>query len=423
MNFNSNTPSEANMKKTIINILLIVILAVSVAALAFMIFLRSNSTPAAEPEPTPTPTPVATPKPSEPPKAEYFTISLVGDNSLSASNISSSFKNTINGDMKYPYKNTLKYFENDDLTIANLECVFSDNSLSSGSMFSFKAPTSYAQILIEGSVEFVTTANNHSLDFGQKGLDDTCAALKNYGIAYGTENSSTVYETESGLKVGIYCAHSAVSVSAVEAGVKALKDQNVDYIICALHWGSEGKYRASDTQVLVAHAAIDAGANIVYGSHPHVLQPVEEYGDGIIFYSLGNWSFGGNNNPKDKDTAIAQITVKRDLDGTVTTDSYELIPCCISSDFSKNDFCPTPYEKGSDEYKRTMTKLDGSFKGADLYVDYSFMNPTPAPTASESPEPSAEPSAEPSTNTETPTEAPTETPAESPPVTETATES
>lgn len=393
---------EANMNKTVKTILLIALLAVFCLLLALIIFLRSNSVPA-EPEPTPTPVPTATPKPTEEPKPEYFTISFVGDNTLASSNISSSFKNTVDGDMKYPYKNTLKYFEDDDLTIANLECVFSDNSLTSGEMFSFKAPTSFAQILIEGSVEFVTTANNHSRDFGKQGLDDTCAALDKYGIAYGTENQSTVYETESGLKVGIYCAHSSVSCNAVTNAVNGLKAQNVDYIICALHWGNEGKYRANDTQVSVAHAAIDAGANVVYGSHPHVLQPVEEYGDGIIFYSLGNWSFGGNNNPKDKDTAIAQVTVKRDLDGKITTDSYKLIPCCISSDSSKNDFCPTPYEKNSDEYKRAMSKLDGSFTGPDLNVDYSFMYSTPEPTVqnTDNPATSAAPSTEPSTAPET----------------------
>lgn len=396
------------MKKAV-KIILIILLAVLCLALAAMIFIRVNATPA-EPEPTPTPTPVPTPTPTPTPEPEYFTISFVGDNTLASSNISSSFKNTIDGDMKYPYKNTLKYFEADDLTVANLECVFSDSTLYSNEMFSFKAPASFAQILIEGSVEFVTTANNHSKDFGQKGLDDTCAVLKDYGIAYGTEGDCVVYETESGLKVGIYCAHSSVSVSAVKNAVGQLKEKGVDYIICALHWGSEGKYRASDTQVSVAHAAIDAGANVVYGSHPHVLQPVEEYGDGVIFYSLANWSFGGNNNPKDKDTAIAQVTVKRDLDGKITTDSYKLIPCCISSDSSKNDFCPTPYKNGSDEYKRAMSKLDGSFTGPDLNVDYSFMYQTPTPEssatpASESPE-APEPSTAPPEATSVPPEAP-----------------
>ena len=371
------------MKKAV-KIILVILLVVLCLALAAMIFIRVNATPA-EPEPTPTPTPIPTPTPTPTPEPEYFTISFVGDNTLASSNISSSFKNTINGDMKYPYKNTLEYFESDDLTIANLECVFSDSTLYSNEMFCFKAPASFAQILVEGNVEFVTTANNHSLDFGQKGLDDTCAALKDYGIAYGTEGDCVVYETESGLKVGIYCARSSVSVSAAQNAVGQLKEKGVDYIICALHWGSEGKYRANDTQVSVAHAAIDAGANVVYGSHPHVLQPVEEYGDGIIFYSLGNWSFGGNNNPSDKDTAIAQVTVKRDLDGKITTDSYKLIPCCISSDSSRNDFCPTPYKNGSDEYKRAMSKLDGSFTGPDLNVDYSFMYQTSTPESTDTP--------------------------------------
>lgn len=356
----------------------IILALVFLAALGLVIYLRTDAIPAAEPEPvaTPTPTPTPTPEP------EYYTISFVGDNTLASSNLNSNFANTVNGDMCYPYANTLKFFKDDDLTIANLECVFSDQSLQSGEMFYFKSPSSYAQILVEGSVEFVTSANNHARDFGDQGYIDTCNALDEYKISHAGENESTIYETESGLKVGIYCAYNSASVENVYAAVKSLQENGAEYIICALHWGEEGVYTPNDKQVAIAHAAIDAGANIVYGSHPHVLQPVEEYNDGVIFYSMGNWSFGGNTTPKDMDTAFAQVTVKRDVDGTISTDAYTLTPCSMSSSAGYNDFKPTPYDADSDGYKRTMSKLDGSFEGGNLNVDYSFMNPsTPAPSS------------------------------------------
>lgn len=361
--------------KFVKTLILTILLLVSCSVLALLVFMRSDAAPdlSAAPEAKSDPVATSTPAPTPTPEPEYFTISFVGDNTLSSSNINSSFRTTVGDNMAYPYANTVKYFSEDDLTIANLECVFSDKTLYSNEMFAFKSPTSYTGILTEGSVEFVTVANNHANDFGQKGYDDTCAALESGKIAYAGENETAVYETESGLKVGIYCAYNSVSAKNVEAGIAKLQEQDVEYIICALHWGEEGTYKPKDSQIEIAHAAIDAGANVVYGSHPHVLQPVEEYEDGIIFYSLGNWSFGGNTNPKDMDTAIVQVKVMRDSDGKISTDSFELIPCCMSSTAKYNDFCPTPYEKDSDEYKRTMSKLDGSFDGGNLNVDYSFL--------------------------------------------------
>lgn len=111
--------------------------------------------------------------------------------------------------------------------------------------------------------------------------------------------------------------------------------------------------------------------DIVYGSHPHVLQPVEEYGDGIIYYSMGNFSFGGNNYPRDLDSVILQQEVIRDPDGAITLGELTMIPCSISSLPVQNNFQPTPYEEGSTEYLRVMDKLTGDWKGADLVVDYN----------------------------------------------------
>lgn len=359
------------MKKFFKITLSIILLLLICAGLAYAVYIRLDAVPAAEPEPEPVATP--TPAPTPTPEPEYFTISFVGDNTLSSSNINSSFTNTIGSDMTYPYANTLKYFEEDDLTIANLECVFSDSALQSIEMFSFKSPAAYAQILVDGSVEFVTTANNHANDFGEQGRIDTSNALDSNNIAHAGENECKIYETESGLKVGIYCAYNSVSTDNIAAAVTSLKEQGAEYIVCALHWGEEGTYAPTDEQVALAHAAIDAGANVIYGSHPHVLQPVEQYNDGLILYSLGNWSFGGNTNPPDMDTAFVQVKVKRDADGTISTDSYTLTPCSMSSSEGYNDFKPTPYENDSDAYKRTMSKLDGSYQGGNLNVDYSFL--------------------------------------------------
>ncbi len=386
--------------KRITNILSIILV---IAALAILVFGRVGK-PVLQPTVTvyvtkeievqaPAPAevePDVTPEPEPEPQPEYFTLSFIGDCTLTSFNGGTDYRNKLGDDYSYPFKNTIQYFENDDLTFANLECSFSDRALYAGAdrTFSFRCPTAYVNILLEGSVEFVNTANNHFDDFGQNGVDDTLATLREAGVAYGEKNSIQIYETESGLKVGIYCepydtgakTPDMISKSAVDA-VNKLKEMGAEYIICAYHWGNEGKYSVFDRMSQPAHAAIDAGANLVYGSHPHVLLPIEEYNGGIIMYSLGNWSFGGNTHPSDPDTALVQITVKRDLDGTVTTEGYKAVPCCVSSTFPPNfnnvkatdynDYVPTPYEEGSEHWNRTMSKLDGSFTGADLFIDYS----------------------------------------------------
>ena len=340
--------------------------------------------PTAQASPSPTPTPVPTPSPTPTPEPEYFTISAVGDCTLTSHQFLGdaspySYASRMNGDYAYPFSNTIQYFEDDDFTIANLECTFSDNKLYSSQQFYFRAPTSYAQILSSGGVNFVTTANNHMLDFGQTGADDTYAALENYGIPYGKEGESQLFTTGSGLVIGIYCDYNSYSPNKDEcvAAIEQLKSEGAEYIICAFHWGQELKYRPNQNQVDLARACIDAGADLIYGSHPHCLQPIEEYNGGVILYSMGNWSFGGNTSPTDRDTAIVQIKVKRDIDGSITNDSYEIIPCCVSSlpvgsdNGADNDYRPTPYEPGTEEYDRAMSKITGSYQGPDGTADYS----------------------------------------------------
>ena len=332
--------------------------------------------------------PNASPAPSDAvqtePEHERFTISLVGDCTLEGNR----FQSLCGDDMGYPFENVREYFENDDATIANLECNFSDALLSSGSLFHFKAPTENADMLVSGGIDFVTTANNHIMDYGQRGLDDTLSALDERGIAYGIDGQSVVFTTESGLKLGIYCGYGCfmISETQIKEAIDKLKADGAEYIICALHWGVEGAYRPNAYQKNLAHAAIDAGADLVYGSHPHVLQPTEEYGGGLILYSLGNFSFGGNSFPRDYDSVIVRLTLCRNADGDVSLEACDYIPCSISGSDENNDFRPTPYKKGSKEFERTMSKLDGSFTGADLVVDYSFLDPDPSPDPSKRPE-------------------------------------
>ena len=333
------------------------------------------------------PTPQPTPEPTPEPQPEYFTLSCIGDCTLWAS---AQFANnpvglplTVGSNLAYPFSNTVQYFADDEFTLSNLECTLSDTKLGSSQQFYFLAPTAYSAIMLQGGVDFVTTANNHTMDFGEQGMINTCEALTAAGLPYGTEGQAQIVTTPNGLTLGIYTAGIDMrpdfkTQQAVEA-VVGMKQQGVDLVICMFHWGQELYYSPNQNQVNLAHAVIDAGCDIVYGSHPHCLQPIEKYGNGLILYSVGNWCFGGSTRPSDPDTAIVQIIIKRDPDGTVSIDSFNTIPCCVSSNLdgaarmadNYNNYCPTPYAEGTEQYERVLAKLSGQFKPAKEGADYS----------------------------------------------------
>lgn len=276
---------------------------------------------------------------------------------------------TVGEDYEYPFKNVKSWFENDDLTMVNLEGPLTDEGRARGSRYSFRGPESYVNMLTQNSIEAVTLANNHAFDYGETGYNRTKAVLEENGVPYVEQNDSRIITLENGVTVGLYgTVYNSVDKETTIAGIKALKEQNVDLIIYVPHWGTEHSFRPTDEQVELGHAAIDAGAHIVFGSHPHVLQPIEEYNDGVIYYSLGNFSFGGNIYPSDYDSAIIQQEIILAGDGTVTLGERTIVPVSISSIENRNDYQPTPYEEGSEEYNRTMSKLDGTYSGSNLPI-------------------------------------------------------
>lgn len=324
--------------------------------------------PETEPQPETKPLPETEsqpetePLPETEPQPEQFLITLVGDCTFGThpwiyySELG--YIKTIGDDYKYPFRNVVKYFENDDLTLANLEGPLTDEGFPMQKAHPFHGPTAFVNILTENSVEAVSLANNHTMDYFQTGYDNTLSTLQSAGVSYVEQNSTVLLELEGGLTVGIYAMwYTLMDVNDMTQAIADMKAQGADFIIVAAHWGVEGFYYPSDEQIWLGHAAIDAGANLVWGSHPHVLQPIEEYRGGIICYSLGNFSFGGNTAPGDFDTALIQQTVLRYPDGTVALGDTTAIPASISSQEKVNNYQPTPYPANSLEYSRVMQKL------------------------------------------------------------------
>lgn len=263
-------------------------------------------------------------------------------------------------DNAYFLQNVKDIFEADDMTIVNFEGVltFCDDLVEKE--FNMKGDPEYIGILTEASVEAVSFGNNHRLDYGQQGSDDTVAAFEEAGIVYAYDNITGIYETQ-GIRIGFVSVNEVYDGNAVEAyledGIRYLREEEqVNLVIACCHWGEERENYPEDYQKELGHKCIDWGADLVLDAHAHVLQGVEVYKERFIVYGLANFCFGGNRNPKDKDTMIFQQTFTF-VDG-VKQEGQEakVIPCSVSSVSYRNDFCPTPADGG--EYTRILGRIN-----------------------------------------------------------------
>ena len=244
----------------------------------------------------------------------------------------------------YFLQNVKDIFSTDDLTIANFEGTLTDSDEREDKTFAFKAPASYASILTGGSVEAVNTANNHSHDYGDQSFDDTLAALDDAGIVHFGYDETAVMDVK-GIKVGLVGIYELYDHLEREQQLKdniaKVKADGAQLIVAIFHWGNETETVPDSNQTTLGRIAIDEGADLVCGHHPHVLQGIETYKGKNIVYSLGNFCFGGNKNPADKNTAIYQqafTLINGELQPGIDA---RIIPCTLSSVSSYNDFRPT----------------------------------------------------------------------------------
>lgn len=261
----------------------------------------------------------------------------------------------------YFLQNVKDIFSTDDLTIANFEGTLTDSDEREDKTFAFKAPASYASILTGGSVEAVNTANNHSHDYGDQSFDDTLAALDDAGIVHFGYDETAVMDVK-GIKVGLVGIYELYDHLEREQQLKdniaKVKADGAQLIVVIFHWGNETETVPDSNQTTLGRIAIDEGADLVCGHHPHVLQGIETYKGRNIVYSLGNFCFGGNSSPSDMDTMIYQQTFTIDADGVKKDNVTNIIPCSISSAVydGYNNYQPTPAE--GDEATRILGKIN-----------------------------------------------------------------
>lgn len=224
----------------------------------------------------------------------------------------------------------------DDLTIANLEAVLTTKLAHSGKTYNLKAAPDHVNILTAGSIEMVNTVNNHCMDFNRSGYTDMLAHLDNAGI----DHFGSLYATEpdgydelavqeiDGIRIGFVGFSSAQESDKQKIAnrVTVLKKvMHCDLVVVSLHWGKDSQSMPEAGQVTFAKAVIDAGVDVVYGHHPHVMQPLHFYQGKPILYSTGDFTFGSTSRGT-RDTGIFQLAYEK-VNGETVLTRLQVIPC------------------------------------------------------------------------------------------------
>ena len=303
-----------------------------------------------------------TPEPTA--ESVSITVSMVGDCTLGTD---VNFDQSTSFDAFYQMKNDPGYFFQkvkdiftaDDLTVANMEGTLTTSNDRQQKTFAFKGDPSYTEILTRGGVDATNLANNHSHDYGDQSYEDTIQYLEAAGITTFGYDRTAVMDVK-GIKVGLIGIYELKDglgrQQQVIDTIQEVKDQGAQVIVVSFHWGTEKSNVPDDIQKTLAHLAVDQGADLVVGHHPHVLQGIEKYQGKNIVYSLGNFCFGGNKNPSDKDTMIFQQTFTVENGELVEDDVTNIIPCSLSSESGYNNYQPMVLE-GS-EKERVLQKIE-----------------------------------------------------------------
>ncbi|KAF6581210.1 CapA family protein [Paenibacillus sp. EKM212P] len=235
----------------------------------------------------------------------------------------------------FPYQYLGNLFHKDDLTMANLETPVTTNGVGAlNKTYVYKSSPKALTALAAAGIDAVNLANNHILDQGTGGLLDTLKYLDEKGIAHAgagrnaKEAYAPHYFERKGIKIALLGATRVMPEANWNAGaklpgvagaydstaiVKSIREARMqaDLVIVIAHWGKERATALEPHQTELSHAFIDAGADLVIGGHPHVLQGMEQYKGKWIAYSTGNFIFSKSTVPATWDTAIFQATCTR----------------------------------------------------------------------------------------------------------------
>lgn len=257
----------------------------------------------------------------------------------------------------YPFAQLRALLASDDLTLANLEGVLSDRKLRKAQKtYNFRGASAYTAILTQGAVECVTLANNHILDYGVSGRQDTVAALDAAGLHYVDDTYVCVLEKD-GVRVGFTASGFQLNRTQFMRQADALRALGCAAIVHVMHTGVEYAVALSRTQVQTASFLAEQGVVLVVGHHPHVAQGLWRIGDTQVAYSLGNCVFGGNADPADYDAYLLGVNLCF-AEGRLQSTQTTLWPIRVSSTPDSNDY--QPYLLAGDDAARVLEKIQAT---------------------------------------------------------------
>ena len=304
---------------------------------------------------------------------EEVVVSFVGDCSIGDSaqymEYDSSYHSCLekNG-YTWPFSLVQEYLQNDDLTVANLEVVFTNENKHADKTYYLKGKPENVQVLTLGSIEVVNTINNHSMDFHDRGYRESLQILEDAGIkhfgSYRVFNDNgydyLAIADAKGIRFGFvgFSYPQDNDQKRIASRIEKLKtEENCDVVIVSLHWGRETHMTPESWQYKYAKTVIDAGADVIWGHHPHVIQPIHFYKGKPIMYSTGNFTFGTMSSV-DPSTGIFQLTFERNADGTVEVTKLQVIPCKTQASPDFRPYELTAESERKDVFKKLRFKKD-----------------------------------------------------------------
>ena len=260
----------------------------------------------------------------------------------------------------YFFRNLQDLFQNDDLTLVNLEGVLSDSARNENKKknICLRGQEDFAEILTVGGIEACAVANNHMMDYGRQGYNTTIRTLQNHGLKICGNDLSFEIE-KNGIRIGFFSFSGGyltkANMKAVRETIADMRRTGVNAVVCCFHAGQEyaPKRRKWDQERYAKTAVEEWGADLVIMHHPHVLQGIDRIRNRYVFYSLGNFCFGGstvirnqegNRQIRTLESMVLQMDLVFDEQGKLLGQEGRIYPCYISSSAVKagdvNDYQP-----------------------------------------------------------------------------------
>ena len=330
-------------------------------------------------------------KEQEEPTDVTFTLAAIGDIMCHNTQYIDAYNESNNTyDFSYVFNDISLYTKTADICIGNLETTFAGEEVGYSSYPTFNTPDSLAYELKDIGLDVLSTAGNHALDKGFDGLSRTIDTLNAADISHlGTykneeDQNKTLIKYVKGIKIAFvnyaygtngiplpsdkpFCVN-LIDENLMKTQIDNAKKENPDIIVACMHWGNEYKTKQNSTQEDLANFLFQNGVDIILGTHPHVLEPMEkktvtlEDGstkDGFVIYSLGNF-ISDQNAENTRSSIILNLDITKHIDGKITIDKYEYIPIYMYKDKSK------------EKQKMKLLDINKTIYNYENYIDTSI---------------------------------------------------